>query len=284
MRHTILLLAVGFTTLMVGCGAVNGNGLDEFGRPLTQVTPPPDDEDDGVIKPTISSIQQHIFTPICSSCHGGVNPAAGQDLSSVSRSLDNLINVGSANPLFNRVVSGDPEVSYLYLKVSGSSQAGARMPLGQPALDDEMISAIKQWITQGALAPQDNSAPVRVSSAHTHIVKPNHYRVMLGFNKAMNFSDLTPEQLIFDLANSATLAASDMPSLDVQSLSLTRVNAHLLQIDFSLEQDVGPIAALRAHIRFNLNNVSTLTSLSGQPLDGDYDGIDGGEFNVELSF
>jgi hypothetical protein len=106
------------------------------------------------ILPTLTSIQDNVFTPLCSGCHTG--PAgntlpAGLDLTSISMSFMSLVNVASLeDATLNRVEPGDPDSSYLIEKLEGTASTGGRMPLFGTPLDQETIDAIRQWITDGA--------------------------------------------------------------------------------------------------------------------------------------
>ena len=309
-------LSIVFVLLVLsGCKAGSGEGLDEQGRPLDEapiLLPPeglPPEEsppvDDG-IKATLASIQEHVFTPICATCHGGANPAAGQDLSSLEVSTANLINIDSSNALFKRVLPGSAENSYLYLKIRGDNRAGARMPLGQPALDEKNITAIKQWIDEGALIAQNSANMAIVSRAVTTVVKkseqttlvqkkPNNYASLLSqsdfiwrdkepltivfwFNKAMNFDYLTTEQILVSAYNNTALI-SHQYFVPNKQVSIHIINDHTLQVSVqSLARDTTKVA-----IRLNESSISTLVTKTGQPLDGDNDGIEGGAFYYELS-
>jgi mono/diheme cytochrome c family protein len=105
------------------------------------------------IQPTLTSIQDNVFTPICSGCHtggGGVLPAS-MDLTSLSLSFMNLVNVPSVqNGALDRVEPGDPDASYLIRKIEGTAATGVRMPPFGNTLDQETIDAIRQWISDGA--------------------------------------------------------------------------------------------------------------------------------------
>jgi hypothetical protein len=99
---------------------------------------------------TLTQLQSSIFTPICSSCHapGGDSP----DLTS-SNSYANIVNVASTEqPSLLRIKPGDPDHSYLVLKVQGSAGiSGVRMPAVGTALTQVQIDAIRSWVTAGAL-------------------------------------------------------------------------------------------------------------------------------------
>ncbi len=135
---TLLPLAA----LVAAC-AGDGTGLDEFGNPLA-----PDRLE---LAPTLSSIQQNVFTPICTQCHTGAAAPLGLALDP-GASWTDLVNVASVeNPELLRVSPGDPEASYLLWKVEGQGGiTGGRMPLGLPPLSEDKIAAIRGWIEQGA--------------------------------------------------------------------------------------------------------------------------------------
>jgi hypothetical protein len=107
------------------------------------------------IEPTLTSIQDFVFTPICSGCHtgpqGGPLPG-GMDLTSVGMSFTALVNVPSIqNAAIDLVEPGDPDNSYLIQKLEGTAPGTTRMPLFQNPLDQDTIDAIRQWITDGAM-------------------------------------------------------------------------------------------------------------------------------------
>jgi hypothetical protein len=111
------------------------------------------------IQPTLESIQDNVFTPICSACHSGPTSGmesdlpSGMDLSDINASFASLVDVNSLEvPALFRVESGDPDNSYLIHKLEDDTQAvGARMPDGGPFLSQETIDVIREWIEQGAV-------------------------------------------------------------------------------------------------------------------------------------
>lgn len=260
--------------LLSACEAGSGEDLNELGQPISENegTGPVGDE----ISATLTDIQDNIFTPICSVCHGGVSPAAGQDLSSIEKSAENLINVSSSNALFKRVEPGEPEQSYLYLKITGNVIAGSRMPLGQPALIAAQIAAIKQWISQGAMLPDNSNMSTRVSKVIVDANWEQNQSVLISFwfNKTMDFSILTKQQILLSVQSvndDSWLYASDQWSFNI-------INEHVLQIEVSgISADIAQL-----NIQLNNSSISTITSALGQVLDGDFDGIDGGEFNYDV--
>src|SRR5262245_2215395 len=129
--------------------AGNGEGLDENGRPIGE------EQQQAPLTPQLSSIQEHVFTPICTACHSGAAAPLGFRLDAdVAYSM--LVNAPSVEaPGVLRVQPGNPDASYLIQKLEG--RAGTRMPLNGPPLPAETIAVIRQWIVDGA--PASVSAP-----------------------------------------------------------------------------------------------------------------------------
>ena len=105
---------------------------------------------------TLTQVQTNVFTPKCSGCHNGSQPAGGalpgsMDLRAGS-SFASIVSVPSIEQgTLQRVKPGDPDNSYLIHKVEGTAGiTGAQMPFGGPFLDVATIATIRSWITSGA--------------------------------------------------------------------------------------------------------------------------------------
>jgi len=145
------------TALLVAGCAGNGEGLDANGRPLTGGPAP--------LVPELASIQQNVFTPICSACHAGAAAPLGFRLDA-SSAYAMLVNAPSVEvPSLLRVVPGNPDASYLIEKLEGHAAVGGQMPLGQPPLPQATIDVIRQWITDGA----QSGAPVATVAQRVRI-------------------------------------------------------------------------------------------------------------------
>ncbi len=133
------------TAAISGC-AGNGKGLDANGNPLT-----PGGDGTAPLTADFQSIQDNVFTPICSKCHIGAGAPEGLQLDA-AHSYALLVGVPSTeNPAVLRVDSGNPDSSYIIQKLQGSSGIiGQQMPLGGPYLPQSTIDVIRQWITNGA--------------------------------------------------------------------------------------------------------------------------------------
>lgn len=106
---------------------------------------------------TLTQLQTQVFTPLCSGCHNGSQPAGGalpgsQNLTA-GNTFSNLVGVASIEqPGLMRVKPNDPDNSYLIHKVEGTAGiTGAQMPFGGPALSQATIDQIRAWISSGAL-------------------------------------------------------------------------------------------------------------------------------------
>jgi hypothetical protein len=129
-----------------GC-AGNGNGLDSNGNPVT----PGGGGGGGALTADFQSIQDNVFTPICTKCHEGAGAPEGLQLDA-THSYALLVGVASAEqPAVLRVEAGDPDSSYVIRKLQGSPGiSGQQMPFGGPYLPQSTIDVIRQWITNGA--------------------------------------------------------------------------------------------------------------------------------------
>lgn len=90
----------------------------------------------------------------CTGCHPGVNPSL--DLTA-PKSYDDLVGIRALeDPRLYRVVAGDPEKSFLYLKVGGAPPIfdipaiGTRMPPQSPPIAAADMALIRDWILGGA--------------------------------------------------------------------------------------------------------------------------------------
>ena len=134
--------------LLAGCAAAcagNGEGLDSNGQPISSGNP------GGPLTADFQSIQDNVFTPICSQCHIGASAPEGLQLDA-GHSYNLLVGVPSVEqPSLLRVKTGDPDLSYMVHKIEGlAGISGGRMPLGETPLPQATIDAIRQWIANGA--------------------------------------------------------------------------------------------------------------------------------------
>lgn len=182
--------------LLSGCGG-SGEGLDENGRPGMS--------DGTTLTPDLQSIQDHVFTPICTACHTGAAAPLGFRLDEAS-AFAMLVNAPSVEvPSLKRVLPGQPDSSYLIQKLEGHVAVGGQMPLGQTPLPQATIDIIRQWIANGA-APAAASENAGMFT-QLHVVVP------------------VDDELFTRAEGNPVIAADgelDLGSIDAQSLRLER--------------------------------------------------------------
>lgn len=146
-------------SLLSACGAGNGDGLDESGRPLSESAGSGDD-DNSETTPESSNlftrIQSEILTPQCatSGCHNGTTSPLGLNLVE-GKSYNKLVGVDSSQTTGLKLVdASNADGSYLVHKVEGTQTGGLQMPLNKPPLTADQMQLIRQWISEGALNEQ----------------------------------------------------------------------------------------------------------------------------------
>ena len=165
-----------FAALLAGVAAVaaggcsgNGAGLNSNGQPIgsssgSSGSGSSGSGSSGPVTADFESIQENVFTPICSPCHSGASAPEGLMLDA-AHSYNLLVGVPSTEvPTFDRVKAGDPTNSYIIIKLTnGAGIVGNQMPLGEKPLPPATIAAISQWITNGA-PPAASSTPATSSA------------------------------------------------------------------------------------------------------------------------
>jgi hypothetical protein len=143
----------------------SGVGLDANGNPIT---PGGGGEP---LTPDFKSIQDNVFTPICTKCHIGAGAPQGLQLDE-AHSYALLVGVPSTEqPNVLRIKAGDPDNSYLVQKIEGApSITGVRMPFGGPYLPQSTIDVIRTWVTNGAL-PSTTAARAAVQQRSSFAVE-----------------------------------------------------------------------------------------------------------------
>ncbi|MGF1508579.1 MAG: hypothetical protein ACFB9M_03650 [Myxococcota bacterium] len=139
--------------MMVGCGAGDGSTLDERGRSAEHPYAPGLATRLGasVFEATYEEIAFSFLEPYCVDCHSGGAPSTGLDLT-FERAFDEMVGVSSLQqPGVLLVAAGDPDNSYLIIKLEGGSRMiGRRMPRGRPARPQGEIDIVRAWIEAGA--------------------------------------------------------------------------------------------------------------------------------------
>jgi hypothetical protein len=248
--------------LLAAC-AGNGDGLDANGQPLV-----PGGSATLPLSADFESIQENIFTPICSVCHAGASAPEGLRLDAAD-SYNLLVGVPSTEvPSLDRVKPGDPTDSYIIQKLQGHAAVGAQMPDGcpttQPCLSTATIGFIQQWITNGAPPAAAAAAAVSVPLAVTSIVPDNMEsvngpppQVMVAFNHELDVS-----QLVTYSAHFEKLAPAAAPTVIDQvpaRMSVSSANLRALMI-----WPVQPLSAGHYRLVMDAASSSQISDIAGQ--------------------
>ena len=265
------VLWIALSAALVGC-AGNGEGLDENGRPLDSGPQP--------LGPTFASIQENVFTPICTRCHAGAAAPAGLRLDEAS-SYAMLVNTPSLEvPALRRVRPGDPDLSYLVQKIEGRAAVGGRMPLNSPPLPQATIDVIRQWIADGAQrsvadAPPGLAKLTAVAPLDEQIVDSPPGEILLSSDGALDTTAFNTGSVTlsrsggdgsFDEGNEVALAPS---SFDVRSVDPTVIAIKIAPAELRPDSYRLSIAG---------NGALAVTDRSGAAIDGDRDAQPGGNF------
>jgi len=291
--------------LLAGCTAGNGEGLDENGG-VPPVTPPGASD--------FQQIQDTIFTPICTNCHIGatapqglrldaansytllVNAASSEvpgtlrvnpgnpDASYIVQKLEGNQAVGARMPFGGpylsqtqidlvrgtlRVNPGNPDASYIVQKLEGNQAVGARMPFGGPYLSQTQIDLVRGWIAEGAPPPPPAASNKLIVAstipAAAEMAAGTTDRLTVIFSAAVDASLVSTATFElrdgFDAPVALTGARVAAGRPNVVELTLARpLPAGSYQLDV---RGAGPVA---------------LADNAGHVLDGDADGVAGGDY------
>ena len=248
--------------LLAAC-AGNGDGLDANGQPLV-----PGGSATLPLSADFESIQENIFTPICSVCHAGASAPEGLRLDAAD-SYNLLVGVPSTEvPSLDRVKPGDPTDSYIIQKLQGHAAVGAQMPDGcpttQPCLSATTIGFIQQWITNGAPPAAAATAAVSAPLAVTSIVPDNMEsvngpppQVMVAFNHELDVSQLATHSAHFEkLAPSATATVIEQVPAQI---SVSSANLRALMI-----WPARPLSAGHYRLVMDATSSSQISDIAGQ--------------------
>jgi methionine-rich copper-binding protein CopC len=191
-----------------GC-AGNGQGLDQNGQPISM-----GGGSGGPVTADFQSIQNNVFTPICSKCHIGGGAPEGLQLDA-AHSYNLLVGVPSAEqPSLLRVKPSDPDSSYIVHKIEGlPGITGGQMPLGETPLPQATIDAIRQWVTNGAPNAPAAAAKAQVFAVQTTApvdkatVKVPPAQILVTFTQEVDASLVNNTTVILERMDSAPTAA-----------------------------------------------------------------------------
>ena len=253
----ILLAPLAF--VLVACTAGNGEGLDASGQPVPD-NPPSASQ--------FQEIQDTVFTPICTQCHVGANAPQGLRLDAAN-SYAMLVNVNSNEvPSLLRVDPGNPDQSYIVQKIQGNAAVGARMPRGQAPLPQDRIDLIRSWIAAGA--PAASTAPDNLTV--TSVIPA------AGEVASAGLDELT---VVFAHDVDATLAASGTfevrdgfdQAVPVVAARVPPARPNVVLLTLSR-----PLPAGSYQLAIRGQGAVALADNAGHVLDGDADGVAGGDF------
>ncbi len=138
MRTLICAMCV---VMLPACGGDDG----PTPAPVDTYEPPP--------AATLTEVEEQVWKTGCSlsaSCHKGPTGAGGLVLEGDTFPL--LVDVKSLQDTdANLITPGDPEASYLFVKLQPDPPFGTAMPKGDAAgLDAERLEMVRSWILAGA--------------------------------------------------------------------------------------------------------------------------------------
>jgi len=274
-RFLSLTAALGCASI-AGC-AGNGEGLDQNGRPIGGEPPP--------LTADFQSIQDNVFTPICTTCHSGAAAPLGFRLDE-GASYAMLVNAPSVEvPGLSRVTPGDPDSSYLIQKLEGSAAVGDRMPLGGPALPADTINVIRQWIADGAQPPGAESMSMAGSTKIT-AVDPLPGAVLPRRPGALVLAaDGELDTTRLDGGTIRVEASDGNGRFDAGTMtSMTGLTFEVRTLTPTVFAVVTPSSWPDGTYRLVIagGGPDPLRDRSGQAIDGDGDGRPGGDFTLEF--
>lgn len=295
--------ALAVITGLAGC-AGNGDGLNSKGLPVGSSS-----GSGGGTGPTgpftadFQSIQDNVFTPICSPCHSGASAPKGLMLDA-AHSYNLLVGVPSTEvPSLNRVKAGDPDSSYIIIKLTnGAGIVGQQMPLMEMPLSQATIDVIRQWITNGAppataaatssvnamakiqaLAQRTPSAPFSVtqtSPLDAAVMETPVNHIVVAFNhevdaSLVNYTTLTVERLDTENAVESSIGATQVQATHLPAYAaLAEGNPNAIVIT-----PVAPLLPGTYRVTARGSGGGALADLNAQALGSDYSFT----FNVDAS-
>jgi len=262
---------------LAGC-AGNGEGLDENGRPVGSGPIP--------LAPTFESIQQNVFTPICSVCHQGATAPLGMRLTAdVSYAM--IVNVASVEvPTLRRIQPGDPNSSYLVQKIEGrATVVGGRMPLNGTPLPQATIDVIRQWVTSGAPRssnPSTGNAPAKltaVSPMAEEILGTAPHEIIVSADTELDANRLDTSTVSLERSGlDGSFAEGNEVAIPGLALQVRVLEPTVIAV--SVPKDSWVADSYR--LRISGSGASPVTDRAGRTIDGDSDGQVGGDFIVDF--
>jgi methionine-rich copper-binding protein CopC len=216
--------------LLLGCAAGcagNGDGLNSNGEPLTP------GGGSTTVTADFQSIQDNVFTPICSKCHIGASAPEGLQLDA-GHSYNLLVGVPSTEqPNVLRVDAGNPANSYMIRKIMDTPGiSGAQMPFMEQPLVSATQTAMAQWVTNGAPNAPAAAAASQVLAVQTTapldqtVMEAAPANLVVTFTKDVD-SSLVNDTTVMLEGMGAASAASDAASGSDAAPAATRMAARV---------------------------------------------------------
>lgn len=227
--------------LLAACGG-SGEGLDQNGRPGNGNG----GGSGSTLTPDLQSIQEHVFTPICSVCHAGAAAPLGFRLDAGS-AFAMLVNAPSVEvPSLRRVSPGNPDQSYLIQKLEGHAAVGGQMPLGQTPLPQATINVIRQWISNGAANGSASGIGIgmptqleTVVPTENEILTRDAPAPLIEANGALELSSINSMNLVVERSASAEFAgASDITLVQGATLSVRSNDPAVFSVELPASERV----------------------------------------------
>jgi hypothetical protein len=262
--------------LLAGCSG-SGAGLDVNGRPLQSPDAP--------LVAEFSSIQRHVFTPICTECHAGAAAPLGLRLDEAS-AYAALVNAPSVeSPGLKRVDPGNPAGSYMLHKIEGTASVGGRMPLGGPPLPQSTIDIIREWIQNGAAPPA--AASTLGSATILTAVLPMQNEVLRSPPAAIVVaaSAELDTTLLNGYSVSLVRSGGDGGFIQGNEVALTGLKIELRSISptvFAVSPPPGQWVADRYRLVIAGSGAFAVRDRATLAIDGDGDGIPGGDYVLQF--
>jgi hypothetical protein len=237
----------------------------------------------GPLEPNFNSIQANVFDQVCEHCHSGATAPAGLRLDAAN-SYASLVGVPSVErPSIRRVAPGDANNSFLIQKLEGTAGVGERMPAGLPPLPQSDINIIRQWIGDGALPAAASPGPIRVTSVSpepSSAVGALPGSITVGFDRDLNAPSVTTATFTLVRAGGdGILGTADDVAIAPASVTVPLVNPRSAVMDLS---GVPTVLDQYGIVLLGTSSASIL-DLGGNALDGEGDGIAGGDFTATFS-
>lgn len=237
------------------------------------------------IEPTLASIQSNVFTPTCavSGCHA--SPGAADLILEEGQAFTNLVGVDSTEVnALKRIAPGDPDNSYLIQKIEGTAAIGARMPRGRTPLTDDVIKAIRQWISNGALATS-NSSTSQMSATlvspvpNTKLSQPPS-AIHIAFNQEVDATELNTATVSLQAAGGdKAFNEGNEKYIEPHSIYLSSYNPYVAILDLRNTA----LSADRYRLHISGSGDAVVMNIAGIIIDGNHDNIPGGDFYADFS-